>query len=138
MKIDVRNDPMGEHYALVFEPQMGINVSNIIHRTSKNIIIHLDNNMDYIKHEIKEKTTNQIKKPTITKTGRGHRCGVLSKDQLLLIPETRKILELVETKKFKRGEIVARVGCTETFIKRVFVCFEIEHKAHKYPRFKND
>ena len=131
MKINVKNDTMGEHYARIYADRIG-NISSIIFRSNKNIILELSENMEYLSHKIIDHAIT-IKADD---KKRSKRTKTFSKETLDVHPKAQHILKLVKEHKHKCRAIklIANVG--DVFIKRVFAVYNIEALPHQIPKFR--
>ena len=132
MKINVRHHNLGEQYARRFQDQIG-DVSRILFRSNKDIIIVLSEDMHYISHKIID-PVRTIR--TDNKKKRSKRTMTFSRETLDLHPRAQHVLKLVKENKYKCRAIkqIANVG--DVFIKRVFAVYNIESLPHQIPTFR--
>ena len=137
MKIDVRNDTMGEHYARAFEHKIG-DISRLLFKTDKAIIIYLDKTMGYIKHEINDPPPPIIpnEQPPEVPKKRHYGLKYENRADMLKNPKTQKILDMAKMGKYKRYHIETAVGVSYDFLNRVIKLFDLVSKPHKPIKIK--
>ena len=129
MEINVRHHNLGEQYARRFQDQIG-DVSRILFRSNKDIIIVLSEDMHYISHKIIDPVRTDNKKKLSKRT------MTFTRETLDLHPRAQHVLKLVKENKYKCRAIklIANVG--DVFIKRVFAVYNIESLPHQIPTFR--
>jgi hypothetical protein len=137
MKINVRKDNLGEHYARAFEHKIG-SISKILYQSNKNIILKLDDDFNYLSHKIIEEKPEPVKPytPKIIRSGRHSRIKSFTKKQLDEKEHVQEILRLVKEGNCKRYQIQVKVGVTYAFLKKVFQVYDIICEPHQKPKFR--